>query len=97
MERTKLTVQIIRNAAICYVAVQCLVSFALLYGLLHHDPRMIKTFAWWSALWGPLCLITTALRARTAWRGLPEDDLNDVSYPSLYVFMIAGVVWVALH
>lgn len=88
---------LIRRSAICYVIAQAVISFGLLYALTFGDMRLAYILAWATAFWGPLAAVIAYKRTRTAWRLLPPDDLNDISFPSLYFALAAFALWIALH
>lgn len=83
--RIRSPAEVLKTNAALYVAGQALAWAALLHAILMHDNRVALLF-WANVCLPPLFGWATYRECRTAWRGLPDDALRDVSIPAAIVF-----------
>lgn len=88
---------IVRRAAIAYVVGQSLMAACLIYAFKFDDIRFARMLCLFMAWWGPWLMVVTWKQSVTAWKGIPPDDLNDVSIPSVIMMMICGAIFMAIY
>lgn len=66
---------------------QALACVVLCYAFTAENLQLAKMMCAFALFWGPWVLVCSWRMSKTAWEGAPSDDLNDVSWPSLPLFI----------
>lgn len=84
--------RILLEHTVSYAVMQVMLWVALAYAIRTKDSRAWLLFCANIAL-PPIYIWATYLTLRTAWRGKPRDEVNDVSVPTMVVVIVCAAIY----
>ena len=87
--------RILIEHTVAFAIMQTMVWIGLAYAIRNHQSRVWLFFCANVAL-PPLYIWATYKSMQTAWRGLPRDEVGDVSLPAVVIMLLCGGLYVLL-